>query len=180
MAFCTECGTDIPAGVRFCTECGKQVTTEQPVTAATAAAHDPSAAAVRPTAQAVYTPPAAQSTVVSGAPAPGSRYAVMGTGAYIGAMLLYCIPVVGWIFCIIAAFLSGNQNRRNFARAMLVFLAVGVGLSVALYFAVSSFIRFVVESAQGVISEATGGAVTSFDELGSLFGSVGRLVGLGR
>ena len=73
------------------------------------------------------------------APPKGSKYAVMGTGAYFSTMLLFCIPVIGWVSCVIMAFAGGNLNRKHFARAMLVFLIIGIMLSVALYF-VSSWV----------------------------------------
>lgn len=58
----------------------------------------------------------------------------MGTGAYFGTMLLFCIPVIGWVACIIMAFAGNAQNRKNFARAMLIFIIIGLAFSVALYF----------------------------------------------
>ena len=151
MAFCTECGADIPEGMRFCTGCGKQV-------------GDPQAAqAPAPVAMPVQTPaasipvqtqpspavahqapprpvvPSARQGRVDIAPPKGSKYAVMGTGAYFGTILLFCVPVIGWVACIIMAFAGGKQNRKNFARAMLIFIIIGILLSVALYF-VSSWV----------------------------------------
>jgi hypothetical protein len=49
-------------------------------------------------------------------------------------MILFAIPLIGWLACIVTAFAAKNRNRRNFARATLVFLIVGVVLSIALFF----------------------------------------------
>lgn len=44
--------------------------------------------------------------------------------SYFGLMLLFSIPVVGWIACIIMSFTLKNKNTRNFARAALIFIVV--------------------------------------------------------
>ncbi len=99
----------------------------------------------------------------------------MGTGAYIGYSLLFSIPLVGWIICIITAFGGSNLNKRNFARAMLVFLIIGVIVSILL-FVVAGWVReAVLETAQGYISETTGGAVSGLDELKDLTNILGGL-----
>ncbi len=67
-------------------------------------------------------------------PPKGSKYALMSTGAFFGLMLLFSIPIVGWVACIIMAFAGTGQNRKNFARAMLIFLLIGIALSVVVYF----------------------------------------------
>jgi hypothetical protein len=115
-----------------------------------------------------------------GAPPPpkGSPYAVIGTGGYIGMMLLFAIPVIGWLACIIMAFAAGNRNRRNFARATLVFLIVGIILCVALYLVFD----WIWEVAQGylqqTVHETTGGLGADSDGLNGLFGLFKGLDGL--
>ncbi len=174
MAFCTECGADIPAEIKFCTSCGNPMReVAQPVpamAAATAAAPMP---AVQPTSQAAprpaYTSPAqpqpVQTVINADAPPKGSKYAVIGTGAYIGTMFLFCIPIVGWLACVIMAFSSKNLNRRNYARAMLVFLIIGAVLSVALYVVFS----WVSEAVMQSLNEATNGMLGDSGGLGDLF-----------
>lgn len=44
--------------------------------------------------------------------------------SYFGLMLLFSIPVVGLIACIIMSFTLKNKNTRNFARAALIFIVV--------------------------------------------------------
>lgn len=110
MAQCSKCGATVADGIDFCTECG-----------------NPMNAAAQP--------------VASPAPAPeidtrqkGDRNAILSTGAYVGGMILYNIPVVGWLICLVTVFAAKNQNRRNFARATLIFILIGIILSVALFF----------------------------------------------
>ena len=64
-------------------------------------------------------------TQATGEPPEGSPYAVMSTGGFVGSCILMNIPVIGWLICIIWA-CGGckNRNRRNFARANLIFLAI--------------------------------------------------------
>jgi MFS family permease len=78
----------------------------------------------------------AQTTKVEplGAPPNGSSSAVISMGGFIGMMLLFAIPIVGWLICIIMAIVSSNANRRNFARATLVFLLIGLVFSVVMFF----------------------------------------------
>lgn len=174
MAFCTECGADIPAEIKFCTSCGNPMSAAaQPLPAMAAAAAAP-ASAVQPTPQAAprpaYAPPAQPQPVqtvinADAPPARGSKYAVMGTGAYIGTMLLFCIPIVGWLACVIMAFASKKLNRRNFARAMLVFLIIGAVLSAALYVVFG----WVSEAVMQSLNETTNGMLGDSGGLGDLF-----------
>jgi hypothetical protein len=77
---------------------------------------------------------ATKTTTRGSAPPQSSPYAVISMGGYIGYMFLFAIPMVGWIICIIMAFVSTNQNLRNFARATLVFLIIGLVFSVIMFF----------------------------------------------
>jgi amino acid transporter len=106
-----------------------------------------------------------QPTLPSDVPPKGSPYAVVGTGGFIGTMILFCVPVIGWIVCVIMAFAAKNRNRRNFARAMLVFLIIGVILSVALYF----LFNWVADVFMEYVSEATGN-IQEFKDIFSIFG----------
>ena len=64
------------------------------------------------------------------APAPGSKYAPISTWGYIGISLLACIPIVGFILLIVWAFGGCRKiNKRNFARAMLIMMAIGLVFS---------------------------------------------------
>ena len=50
----------------------------------------------------------------------------MGTWAYVGLTILYCVPVIGWIFLIVFSVSGKNFNRRNFSRSILFFYLVGI------------------------------------------------------
>ena len=201
MAFCTECGTNVPDDVKFCTSCGKPIKAVPKMDAAAqeaaarpsaaayslppgrvAAAYSPppgqTAAAYSPPpgqAAAAYSPPPVPAAVTYGSPPgqaaadttplAGSRYAVMSTGAFILLSILFAIPLIGQIACIIMAFGAKNLNRRNFARATLIFMIIGLVISVVLYFVG----RWVLEAAASYLSEA-GGFSPSPDELVELLG----------
>jgi amino acid transporter len=114
---------------------------------------------------------------MGGEPPKGGPYSVMGVGAYIGTMILFCIPLLGWIICIIMAFAAKNLNRRNFARAMLVFLIIGLVLSVVLYFVFSWVWDAATEYIQQSVDEAVGGAAGDLG-LGGETGGLGGLLDL--
>jgi hypothetical protein len=195
MAFCTECGATIPDNVKFCTECGATV-----VAAVTQPAEVPVAVAIPETSEPVYAPPPVQAIPVQqrpiqppvsrpapppnyagygsgdAPPAYGSPYAVMGVGAYIGAMILFCIPIIGWLACIVMAFVAKNQNRRNLARATLVFLVIGAIIGAVLYFVFNWLAAAITAYINEYISEVTG---STFGELGSLTELLEQINGAG-
>lgn len=57
---------------------------------------------------------------------------VMTVKAWLITYLLLCIPVANIILLFVWAFGGGNENRRNFARASLIAMAVGVILYIVL------------------------------------------------
>lgn len=123
--FCTSCGKEIPDGVAFCTECGAAAPTE-------AKTQQPQPQATPAPAQTVApTPVYAQNSADL---SPTGKYVVVGTGTYFGLMFLFAIPVIGWLICIIMAFASKNENKKHFAKAMMIWLIIGIVLSVVGYF----------------------------------------------
>lgn len=177
--FCTNCGKEIAEGVAFCTECGASVNTRAPAPAPkpaeqtiptprpiVQAAQEPPAPSVQPSrqpeptwsvsAQPVYQQPVPPPIMAQGdmKPAPGSKYGVVGTGTFFGLMLLFMLPVVGWIVCLIMAFASKNENKKHFARAMLIWVLISVVLCVVTYFLFSWIGKMLME----YINEATDGA----------------------
>ncbi|MCL2271962.1 MAG: zinc-ribbon domain-containing protein [Treponema sp.] len=142
MAFCTECGSNIADGIQFCTNCGKPIKAAKtrvqksmpPVEEKQTTEAQPKPAPVQ--AAPVGTP--AQITPVNAAdqgPPSGSPYAVMSMGDFIIAFIVMSIPVIGLIIGLLWAF-GGckNFNRRNYARAFLVFLIIGVVLGGIIFF----------------------------------------------
>jgi len=159
MAFCVECGTNVPDEIKFCTACGKPMKQEtpqpvaqmpdlvlgtpaptpvqpQPVPVQSAPLQPAPMPVVSPYAPS-YAPPVTSNVGGSGAPAPDSPYAVMSTGAYVGFSILFSLPLIGWLICLIVAFASKNLNRRNYARALLIFMLIG--LVVGIIVGVSSY-----------------------------------------
>ena len=50
----------------------------------------------------------------------------MGAWSYVWLEILYCIPVIGWIFLIIHCFTSSNENRMHFARSFFAKLVLAI------------------------------------------------------
>lgn len=88
----------------FCPACGAKITPESPT--------DPNSLPYYPEPTPAYASP-----VYDVPPPKSSRYSVLGIGGFIGNQLLFLIPVVGWIICIVWA-CGGcrNENRKNHAR----------------------------------------------------------------
>lgn len=59
--------------------------------------------------------------------------AVMTTKEWLMSILIFLIPCIGWLIGIVMLFVwgfsgSGNLNRRNLARAVLIVIAILIGL----------------------------------------------------
>lgn len=60
---------------------------------------------------------------------PNAANKVAGVGTFFGLQLLFSLPIIGWIACIICAFAPENQNVKNYARATLIWLLIAVVLT---------------------------------------------------
>ncbi len=61
------------------------------------------------------------------------QYRPLSPWAYFGLQILFCVPIVGFVFLIVFSFSRGNINRRNFARSYFcVYAIVGVILLICL------------------------------------------------
>ena len=115
MAFCTNCGTNVPDGIKFCTSCGTPMSVQAqpqapPPPQQTYVQPQP---APQPLPQQAYAPPSqpayAQPQPGYVAPAgdpnaplpPGSKYEPITTGGYIGIFLLMLLPLINLILLII-------------------------------------------------------------------------------
>ena len=168
--FCTECGKEIAQGVAFCTECGTKAPAD-PVTATTETVTEAKDTKVE--TPVVHTPPAqsyqAQQTYTQPAPDPTSK--VVGTGAYFGLMLLFAIPIIGQIACLIMAFAPKNKNIKHFARAQLIWMVIAIvliGILVAL-------LSVLTNTLMDFIKESTGGEFSNWSDI---FSNLGDLEGL--
>ena len=54
----------------------------------------------------------------------------VSTAYYFWMMLLFAIPVIGLIVCLVTAFSGEDASRKNFSRAALIWIVVGVVLAV--------------------------------------------------
>ncbi len=110
--FCNHCGASVGEDDRFCTVCGKPITVES-------AAEQPKASHEENHKQAEL-----------------DREPIT-VGGYLIMFLVMCIPVVNLVVLLLWAFgKNGNVNRRNFSRAALIYIAIGIVLSIsaALFF----------------------------------------------
>ncbi len=172
--FCTECGKEIAAGVAFCTECGTKAPADPaPQTAETMtevketkvetpAVHTPPAQTYQ--AQQTYAQP--QTSYASPAPEPASK--VVGTGLYIGLMILFAIPIIGFIACIIMAFSAKNKNIKNYARATLIWMIIAFILLAILIAIVSVLTNTLTD----YINQMSDG---QFGGLGDIFGQFNEI-----
>lgn len=108
--FCENCGTRLPEQAGACPACG------------TAAQAAPIYTAQPAPQQQHYTQPVAAAV---------SPDEIMTVGNWMMTMLICVIPVAGIIFLCLWAFgKDATLTKRNFSRAMLIFMAIGVGFSI--------------------------------------------------
>jgi len=121
--YCENCGTTISDSAKFCLSCGTPTGTRQP-----AAPQAPAYASPQPTyTQPAYTQPAYSQQKF------GQTQGVppLSVGGYIWMFLLLCIPIVNVILLLVWSFGGNvNQNKKNFARATLLLIVIGVVLSI--------------------------------------------------
>ncbi len=129
--FCTNCGKEIPDGIAFCTECGtkapEQASAPQPVNEPSTVAETPQP---QPAPQVQYTPPTPVAQPASFAPADEKKSDTVGTAYYFFMQLLFSIPIIGLIVCIITMSSGNNQSKKNFSKAYLIWLIIGIVLSI--------------------------------------------------
>lgn len=120
--FCNNCGQKLPEGAEFCTNCGAKQEGSK--------ANQPSQNRQRPV-NIPATPPQQRSTSTK----PGIRSQeepeLITTKDYILMMILLAIPIVGIVFMFIWGFGSETAiNRKNYARAILIMMAISIVLSI--------------------------------------------------
>lgn len=65
---------------------------------------------------------------------------VMTMKDWLICMLVMCVPLVNIVMMFVWAFDNGNENRKNFFKAMIVFAIIGFVLSASLGVFLFSFI----------------------------------------
>ena len=131
--FCTECGAKLKDGAAFCSECGAKVPAgKQPG----AAPETPPQTQAQPAAaeQQTYQP---RQTYTVPVPTPPAVQPV-STAYYFWMMLLFAVPVVGLIVCLVTAFSGDDTSRKNFSRAVLIWILVAIVLSIIVAIAIAA------------------------------------------
>lgn len=62
-----------------------------------------------------------------------SNQAVMTMGQWLITLIVLAIPCVNIIMYFVWGFGNGNENRKNFCRAGLIMMAIGIVLFIILY-----------------------------------------------
>lgn len=115
--FCPKCGNNVPESTKFCPTCGALLASE---------AQQAPVAESQPQPQ--YQP---QQPVYQPSPAAGTD--VMKVSEFFWTDFLLAIPLVGLILALVWGFSSDvNQNKRNYCRAKLIWILVGIGITVLL------------------------------------------------
>ncbi len=143
--FCTGCGKELADGLMFCTECGTKVSESAPAEAAPVQAEssaqeikqEPVIVQEQPVQQPPkqYIPPQqAQSQQNTQQPSqqaaqPTEKHSA-STAHFFWMMLVYSLPLIGWLICIIMAFAPKNESKKHFARAILIWGIVGIVISI--------------------------------------------------
>ncbi|MBE6031411.1 MAG: zinc ribbon domain-containing protein [Clostridiales bacterium] len=173
--FCINCGAEIPDGTAFCTGCGTKIEEtmpQVPVTEAATTPEEPAQPQTPPKQQTYQTPPQQpvyqQPAQVPYDVPPIGKYGVVSTGYFFFMMIFYAIPVIGTIACIFTAFKGKNKNKKNFAKAMLIWLVISLILSLVLFFAFKAIGNFVVSS----IGEEMGIEINGIKDLKKLAGNL--------
>ena len=129
--FCPKCGANVESGTRFCSECGTDITIKpapqpqpQPVHAYTPNTYQPQPQYTA--TQPAYRPaPPAPQYAPSAYQPQNNMYAndpPMSVGQYILTFIIMGIPLVGFIMLLVWSFgSSANRNKKNFARATLIY-----------------------------------------------------------
>ena len=135
--FCTGCGMELTDGLMFCTGCGTKVPEDAPVEAPVVKEEIPAEEKVvkepvtvqaqpeqqqPPPQQTAYIPPMQALQQAENHSA--------STAHFFWMMLVYALPLIGWIICIIMAFAPKNESKKHFARAILIWGIVGIVISI--------------------------------------------------
>ncbi len=130
--FCENCGKQIPDDAVFCTHCGaKQLKT--PVLSQTVS----NVQQPQPVRQSSTQPPAQVTGGVD----------LITMGQYLIMFLIMCIPIAGIVMLFIWGFGSETgPNKKNFARAYLVMMAIAIGVGILISIVMGAIIASIMSS----------------------------------
>lgn len=184
IAFCTNCGVAAPKGQVQGqiteTELPQQTPDIQVQTARPDAEYQAPAAEIqttRPEPAPVYQPrpqtyqqsqpqqpyygQTYQQPPVQREEKPRGKYGVIPTVGFFGMMLLFGIPIIGFISCIIMAFAPKNENIKHFARSMLIFFIIAALICIVLAILLSTFSGTI----NDYLSQLTDGQLNSWQDV---------------
>ena len=131
MTICKACGAAVSEKRVFCGNCGEaQVEPQTPPAKSQAAGAQAQSGAASAAQEPAGAYPGPLSTMDQ-APLDYSPYALVGAWKFFGTMVLFSIPIIGWVFTIVWA-CGGvyNQNLVRYARAQLLcWAAVVIGIT---------------------------------------------------
>ncbi len=94
----------------------------------------------------------------------------VGFWAFLGLIVLFAIPVVGFIACIVFMFAPKKKSMKNYARAMMTWMVVNALTTILI---VSLLISALGNALLPTINDALG---TEFESFGEVVGVVGSVV----
>ena len=137
--FCTGCGKELSDGLMFCTGCGTKVPEDAPaeapavkeeIPAEEKVVKEPVMVQAQPEQQQQYIPPQQQQYTPPMQALQQAENHSASTAHFFWMMLVYALPLIGWIICIIMAFAPKNESKKHFARAILIWGIVGIVISI--------------------------------------------------
>ena len=137
--FCTGCGMELTDGLMFCTDCGTKVPESAPaeapavkeeIPAEEKVVKEPVMVQAQPEQQQQYIPPQQQQYTPPMQALQQAENHSASTAHFFWMMLVYALPLIGWIICIVMAFAPKNESKKHFARAILIWGIVGIVISI--------------------------------------------------
>ena len=137
--FCTGCGMELTDGLMFCTGCGTKVPEGAPaeapavkeeIPAEEKVVKEPVTVQAQPEQQRQYIPPQQTAYTPPMQALQQAENHSASTAHFFWMMLVYALPLIGWIICIVMAFAPKNESKKHFARAILIWGIVGIVISI--------------------------------------------------
>lgn len=137
--FCTGCGMELTDGLMFCTGCGTKVPEGAPaeapavkeeIPAEEKVVKEPVTVQAQPEQQQQYIPPHQTAYTPPMQALQQAENHSASTAHFFWMMLVYALPLIGWIICIVMAFAPKNESKKHFARAILIWGIVGIVISI--------------------------------------------------
>ncbi|UYO61565.1 zinc ribbon domain-containing protein [Acetobacterium wieringae] len=130
--FCENCGKQIPDDAAFCTHCGAKQLGKSASSQSVSSTQSP-----QPTRASAPTPSVQKNEATD----------LITMGQYLIMFLITAIPIAGIVMLFIWGFGSETgPNKKNFARAYLVMMAITVGAAILISIVMGAIMAFVVST----------------------------------